>query len=458
MKLKILIADDEQVAREGLKRALRKSFSIIEAPDGEVTWQVIQNQTPDLVLLDLNMPKLGGFQILNKVQTLNEPPLVITITAYGSERVAVEAMKAGAYDYITKPFRLDELRKMLAHAGEQIRLEKENRRLKAVLSSDTQPLVGVSKNMALVSQTIAKVANTAVSVLISGESGTGKELVARQIHHQSNRAQGPFIALNCAALPKELIESELFGYQKGAFTGAVKDTPGKFKLAHEGTLFLDEIGDMSLTSQAKVVRAIEERQITALGSATPIAADVRIISATNQDLRQLVTQGRFREDLFYRIRVVEIALPPLRERGSDILLLADYYLAHFAARHAKNGLVLTPTVSDLLLAHSWPGNVRELRNVIESLVILSIDTLDDTFLETQLLGPESSRSQYALQGRSFKEAKQAYTVNMETALIHEALGRTGGNITQAASNLGMKRQFLQQKLKQLNIDARRFRH
>ena len=374
--LKILIADDESVAREGLVRALQNSYQTIEAVDGRDAWEKIQSEKPDIVLLDLSMPKLTGIEVLELLKKNEDSPLVIMITAHGSERSAVEAMKAGAYDYVTKPYKLTELRKILDHATEKIFLELDNKRLRETLAEDSDTMVGQSSSMRLLKKTVQKVAESEVTVHLTGESGTGKELVAQNIHDQSERHDGPFIAVNCAALPRELIESELFGFKKGAFSGANKDTPGKFQLANNGTLFLDEIGDMDKGCQAKVLRALEEGEVTPLGSTSNVPCNARIITATNQDLHQLVTSGEFREDLFYRICVVEVSIPPLRDRRSDILPLAEHFFKKYLTANNKYDLDITPEVCEILMNHSWPGNVRELRNVMESLVVLSGDKMD----------------------------------------------------------------------------------
>ena len=454
--LKILIADDESVAREGLVRALQNSYQTIEAVDGRDAWEKIQSEKPDIVLLDLSMPKLTGIEVLELLKKNEDSPLVIMITAHGSERSAVEAMKAGAYDYVTKPYKLTELRKILDHATEKIFLELDNKRLRETLAEDSDTMVGQSSSMRLLKKTVQKVAESEVTVHLTGESGTGKELVAQNIHDQSERHDGPFIAVNCAALPRELIESELFGFKKGAFSGANKDTPGKFQLANNGTLFLDEIGDMDKGCQAKVLRALEEGEVTPLGSTSNVPCNARIITATNQDLHQLVTSGEFREDLFYRICVVEVSIPPLRDRRSDILPLAEHFFKKYLTANNKYDLDISPEVCEILMNHSWPGNVRELRNVMESLVVLSGDKMDHVQLENQLLRRDSNSVGYSLNGRDFKEAKQAYTNDLETSLISEALRRKNGNISRAAEYLGMQRQFLQQKIKQLGMDARKF--
>ena len=454
-KLKLLIADDEPTAREGLRRALSKKYEITESDDGLKTWEKILSDQPDIVLLDINMPKGGGFQVLKKTLALRYPPLFVMITAYGSERIAVEAMKAGAFDYVAKPFNLDELRLIISRASEKILLQRENRRLKNVISRKTEPLlIGNCEAMKKVHEIIEKVANTDVSVLINGESGTGKDLVAQLIQKHSSRSDDLLLILNCAAIPRELIESELFGYAKGAFTGAIKDTKGKFQIANGGTLFLDEVGDMSLETQAKVLRVLEEQIITPVGSTKSIPVDVRIISATNYNLQRLIEKELFREDLYYRLRVIEIIMPPLRERGADIMLLSNHFLKMYSSIYDKDSLEMTKEASDLILSHSWPGNIRELRNVFESTVVLSENSLDLNTLRTQIHGQH--KRGYYLRGRSFQEAKQNYVIKLETNLITESLIRSNGNISKAADFLGMKRQYLQHKLKLLKIDARKF--
>ena len=367
----------------------------------------------------------------------------------------MEAMKAGDFDYVAKPFNLDELRLIISRASEKILLQRENRRLKNVISRKTEPLlIGNCEAMKKVHEIIEKVANTDVSVLITGESGTGKDLVAQLIQKHSSRSDDLLLILNCAAIPRELIESELFGYAKGAFTGAIKDTKGKFQIANGGTLFLDEVGDMSLETQAKVLRVLEEQIITPVGSTKSIPVDVRIISATNYNLQRLIEKELFREDLYYRLRVIEIIMPPLRERGADIMLLSNHFLKMYSSIYDKDSLEMTKEASDLILSHSWPGNIRELRNVFESTVVLSENSLDLNTLRTQIHGQH--KRGYYLRGRSFQEAKQNYVIKLETNLITESLIRSNGNISKAADFLGMKRQYLQHKLKLLKIDARKF--
>ncbi len=357
---KILIVDDEEAARYGMRRAL-KNYQLREAANVDQARQIVASDVPDLVLLDINLPGRSGLEYLRELVASEEPPLVIMITAYGSERTAVEAIKAGAYDYLAKPYEIDELRLVVKNALETRLLRRENERLREELKATRGlgALLGTSEPMRRVCDLITKVAATDVSVLICGESGTGKELVARAIHEQSaHRRSGAFVAMNCAALPSELIESELFGHERGAFTGAVTQRKGKFELAHGGTIFLDEIGDMSLTTQAKLLRVLEERQIERLGASRPTPVDVRVISATNRELEAAIAAESFRPDLYYRLRVVQIDLPPLRERAEDIPLLAEHFLQAYATKYHLKCTQISHEAMARLVAYEWPGNVR----------------------------------------------------------------------------------------------------
>ncbi len=470
MNPKILIVDDEPAARHGLRRALDAlRCEIVEAADGAAALEEVERSGPDLLICDIQMPRLDGLAFLKALAGRQDTPPVIMITAHGSERIAVEAMKAGAYDYLSKPYEVDELRCAVQKALEAVRLRQENERLRAELRqrSGFGMMLSRSRAMERVYDLIGKVAGTDATVLICGESGTGKELVARTIHAQGPRRDGPFIAVNAAALPSELIESELFGHEKGAFTGAAGRRVGKFELAHAGALFLDEIGDMGLETQAKVLRILQERRFERLGGAETISVDVRVISATNKDLPSEIAAGRFREDLFYRLKVVDIPLPPLRERPEDIPLLVHHFLDRFSRQHGKAVSEVPPEVMRRLTDYRWPGNVRELMNVIERAVILS----DDPVLRKDLLpsdvqasshSPDVSRATplggdeslpYAWQeGVSFQEAKRQTVQTFETAFLRAALGHHAGNVNRTASALGLKRQALQQKLKDLGID------
>ena len=459
----ILIVDDEEAARLGMRRAL-KNYEASEAESVEVARFLIAQHKPDLILLDNNLPGTSGMEFLRELAAQEGAPQVIMITAHGTERTAVEAIKAGAYDYLAKPFELDELRLVVKNALEARGLRQENMRLKEELAAikGTGDLLGASHTMQKVYDLIARVAATEITVLIRGESGTGKELVARAIHDQSaSRRNGQFIAMNCAAMPSELIESELFGHERGAFTGAANQRKGKFELAHGGTIFLDEIGDMSLTTQAKLLRVLEERKVERLGSAHSIPIDVRVISATNVELEKAVEAGKFRADLYYRLRVVQINLPPLRERASDVPLLTAHFLKNYAAKYNLKCTEISPPALARLTAYAWPGNVRELRNVIERSAVLA----DGTALQITELPEEISAHTKtpdllptSIDGDilsipyldDFREARKAF----ERAYIERCLIETGGNVTRAAEKVGMHRQSLQQKLKDLGLTRR----
>ena len=370
---KILIIDDEEAARYGMSRALR-AYSVSEAGSVEEARLRVAGSRPDLILLDVNLPGASGLDYLNELSAQRDSPPVIIITAHGSERTAVSAIKSGAYDYLAKPFEVDELRLVVKNALEATGLRRENERLRAELKEarGAGDLLGNSESMRKVDDLISKVSATDVTVLIRGESGTGKELVARAIHERSaQRRKGAFVAMNCAALPAELIESELFGHEKGAFTGAAGQRKGKFELADGGTILLDEVGDMSLSTQAKLLRVLEERSVERLGASQPIAIDVRVISATNRDLAAAVAAEKFRSDLYYRLRVVEINLPALRERKEDIAQLANHFLRGYATKYALKCTAIGGGAMARLVSYDWPGNVRELRNAIERSVVLA---------------------------------------------------------------------------------------
>src|SRR5256714_7147651 len=369
--LRLLIIDDEEAARYGMLRALKGfGYEIDEAGSVEEARALMKEQQPDLLLLDVNLPGASGLEFLSELkQTDDDAPLVILITAHGSERMAVEAIKSGAHDYLSKPFELDDLRLAVKNAFETVQLRRENRSLRRrieIEGATRGALIGASEAMQRVRAMIEKVAETDATVLVRGESGTGKELVAREIHERSlSRRSGAFVAVNCAALPSELIESELFGHEKGAFTGAAARRRGKFEQADGGTLFLDEIGDMSANTQAKLLRALEERRIERLGGSESISVDVRIVSATHRPLEQEIEQGNFRADLFYRLRVVTIEVAPLRERREDIPLLAETFAQQTAERYKLPARRLAPSALRQLIDNPCPATVPELRTPIE---------------------------------------------------------------------------------------------
>ncbi len=464
----LLIVDDEKAARFGMKKALnRNNYHIQEAENGIQALETLKNSQIDLMFLDLNMPEMGGMEVLQKIIELSNPPLVIVVTAYGSEKIAVEAMKLGAYDYISKPYELDELRLMTERAIEKVMLQRENKRLQEEiqLQQSFGEIIGQSQVMQPVYNLIDVAAQTNITVLICGESGTGKELVAREIHKRSSRSQKPFIATNCAAIPENLIESELFGHEKGAFTGAGEARKGKLEDAHEGTLFLDEIGDMSASTQAKILRVLQDCTFQKIGGNKNIQVDVRFIAATNKDLSQEIEEGNFREDLYYRINVLDISLPPLRKRGNDISLLAERFVDFFSRKYHKQNISIHPETMKALMNYSWPGNVRQLKNIIEKSVLLCLEqSLSLKDLPCEIIQEPSKKetissaeipiSNFISNDISFKEAKRNYVREFEKQFIIQRLKIYQGNISQTANSLEIPRQSLQQKLKELDIHVR----
>jgi DNA-binding NtrC family response regulator len=455
--MKILVVDDEETARYGMSKILATSGEIFEASDLGSARKQYAEKAPDLVLLDLNLGGEDGFDLLHEIEASESPSLVIIITAHGNERIAVEAMKKGAYDYLAKPFEIDDLRLAVRNAAEQIQLRKENIRLKEQLAAATGygDIVGRSSPIRSVFDMVEKVSGTDVTVLLTGESGAGKELVALELHKNSPRVEKELVTVNCAAIPENLIESELFGHEKGAFTGATQSRAGKFERARGGTLFLDEIGDMPLDTQAKILRVLEEKKIQRLGSNQTIDVDVRIISATNKELSRMVEEREFREDLFYRLEVVKINIPPLRERREDIPLLAEYFLDQFCKRYQKSPIRIEPGAISLLMRYSFPGNVRQLRNLIERLVVLANeDVIRDSDLpaEIRFFDPtsgvdSSSATLEPLLTLKFKLARESF----ERKYLLAKLAEHKNNITHTAEAIGIHRQSLQQKIKDLDL-------
>jgi DNA-binding NtrC family response regulator len=459
--LRILIVDDEEASRYGIRRALETFGSeIAEAESAESARAAMTTASFDLLLLDVNLPGISGLEFLSQLQAEANPPLVIIITAHGSERLAVQAVKSGAYDYISKPFELDDLRLVVKNAFETIRLRRENEALRRRLefeSSQRGSLLGNSKAMQQVRAIIDKVADTDATVLVRGESGTGKELVARELHERSStRSSGAFIAVNCAALPTELIESELFGHEKGAFTGAAARRKGKFEQANGGTLFLDEIGDMSANVQAKLLRALEDRRVERLGGDESIPVDVRIISATHRALEEEIDKGNFRADLFYRLRVVTVDIAPLRQRREDIPVLAAAFGRQAAGRHRLPERTISREALKRLMEYDWPGNVRELKNVIERGAIMS-EGEELTAVDIDQPLAKRSAAELSQNGNlivpytnDFRDDRREF----ERRYIARCLEESGGNVTRAASLLGMHRQSLQHKLRELGLGRR----
>ena len=382
--LTLLIIEDEPGHRRALEAHFSKYYNVLTAEHGQRALEIASQQPIHLLLIDLILPGgTDGLEVLRRIREIHPHSGAIIITAFPTIRTAVQAMKDGAVDYITKPFDLDELRAKVDKAAEEYRLREENLRLHQQLRStfDFRNIVGKSGAMQEVYRTIEQVAQSRATVLIRGESGTGKELVAKAIHFSSKRANGPFIAVSCAALPETLLESELFGHERNAFTGATTQKPGRFELAHKGTLFLDEIAEVPLPIQVKLLRVLQEREFERLGGTKTIKVDVRLIAATNKNLEEMVKAGNFREDLYYRLHVIEIHLPPLRERKDDIPLLVEHFLNRYCVENGKHLKGWTPDAMDLLMKYDWPGNVRELENAIERAVVLADD-------DTELLTPE----------------------------------------------------------------------
>ncbi|MEE9605402.1 MAG: sigma-54 dependent transcriptional regulator [Candidatus Scalindua sp.] len=453
----ILIVDDEKAARFGMRMALEKDgYSVLEANDSTSAFDIIRTKNPALIFLDINMPQVNGIQVLEKINCLENPPMVVIVTAYGSERTAVNAMKKGAYDYIAKPFEIDELRLIAKNTFEKLSLEKENARLRSEIDrlEPMGEIVGRSQVMKDVFNKIEKVGPSDVTVLIQGESGSGKELVAKEIHKRSLRRHKPVIIMNCAALPETLIESELFGHEKGAFTGAAEKRLGKFELADKGTIFLDEIGDMSPNTQSKVLRVLQEQSFERLGGTETLHVDVRVISATHKDLLKEIKESRFREDLYYRLKVVEILLPPLRARKEDILILTDKFIHFFSAKHSKNVKSISNEAAKIFTRYNWPGNVRELQNTIESAVVmanvetLGIDDFSEEVKNSNTYGGSHFDIDYNL---PFRDAKKIAVEAFEKDFVSKKLKENNGNVSRAAEALDMHRQSLQQKIKELNL-------
>ena len=375
MSRKILVIDDEKLIRWTLEQHLvKEGYDVVTAESAEKGMQLIAEDEPDLILLDNRLPEMTGLEMLEKLKAQERGLMVIMITAYGMVETAVKAMKFGAYDYISKPFNLEEITFVINKAMEAGSLRSQVKQLRQEQSARLDAIVGESEEMSKIKNLIAKIAKSdATTVLIQGESGTGKELVAKAVHYTSSRSDKPFMAINCAALPVTLLETELMGHEKGAFTDAKAAKKGLFELADGGTVFLDEIGDMHMSMQAKLLRMLEEKTFKRVGGIKDIKVDVRLISATNQELAKAMNEGSFRKDLYYRLQVVPIHLPPLRERGRDVMFLAQYFIDHFNQECHKNVQRISKEAEHIMINYSWPGNVRELRNVIERAMILDID-------------------------------------------------------------------------------------
>ncbi len=458
MPKSVLVIDDEISILNTLKAVLTdEGFTVFTANGSKAGLPLLEDEEPDAVLLDIWMPDQDGLDVLKEIRTRRPEQLVIMMSGHGNIETAVKATKLGAFDFIEKPLALERLLLVLKHGLINSDLTRENRALKKQVKRGRQ-MAGQSAAVQAIRDLIAKVAPTTGSVLITGEHGTGKELIAHHLHAQSNRSRRPFIEVNCAAIPEELIESELFGHEKGSFTGATQKRRGRFDLAHTGTLFLDEIGDMSLKTQAKVLRILQEQKFERVGGSETLTVDVRIVAATNKDLRKEIQKGCFREDLFYRLNVVPFFVPPLRERREDIRELAETFLVELAAVHGRPARGLSPDALRVLETYIWPGNVRELRNLIERLTILAApstagaDLPYDATMVSQLLreSPDYQPGESTVPSLRLREARSDF----EKDFILRALKDSGGNVAKAAATLGIERTHLHRKIKTFGIEVK----
>ena len=451
-KNSILVVDDDNAHRTMLRTLIGGwGYEVLEAEDGSTAIENVQKRSFDLVLMDVRMLKVSGLEALDEIKSFNPAIPVIIMTAYSSVETAVEALKKGAYDYLTKPLDFDNLRMTLERSMEHIGLKEENRLLKESLGRhfDRQRIIGHSPAMEQLLETVAQVAPSEATVLITGESGTGKELIAGAIHFNSPRKSGPFVKLNCAAITETLLESELFGHEKGSFTGAERRKDGRFLQAHGGSLFLDEISEMSSTMQVKLLRVLQEREITRVGGETVIKVDVRVIAATNRNLLAMIKEGTFREDLYYRLNVVSLEIPPLRERREDIPLLAQHFLKMFAAQNRKEIKGFTPQGMDHLIRYDWPGNVRELMNTAERGVVLALsEYLDEADLPMIQASPPPPAQDF----RFFGDINGDTSLDdIEKTTILRTLKAAGGNKSEASRRLGITRKTLHKKLKKYGV-------
>ncbi|MEI8139517.1 MAG: sigma-54 dependent transcriptional regulator [bacterium] len=449
----VLIVDDDKNTREGLKRALLGQYEVIMADSAEKALSILDERTVDIVLSDIRMSGMDGMTLLQRISARSNPPIVIMLTAYGNVETAVEAIKRGAYDFLTKPVNLDHLDLLIKRALHSSEVETENLNLRAQLDSHfgLSNIVGQSAKIQEVFDTIKQAAPSQATILIQGESGTGKELVAHAIHQLSTRSKGPFIPVHCAALNPTLLESELFGHEKGAFTGATDRRSGRFEMADGGTLFLDEISEIDPSIQVKLLRVLEERQFERVGGHQTLDVDIRLIAATNADLGAMVKAKTFRNDLFFRLDVVSIILPPLRDRAEDIPLLFTHFLKEFNTRNNKQIEDITPEAVEMLTAYSWPGNVREFRNVIERMVVLArsnrLSVRDLPLSIKNAVHGETTRLALGTTNDS-QRSEPASMAEGERMMIYAALKKNDGNRTLAAEQLGISRRTLQRKLKE----------
>ena len=450
---RVLVVDDEENLRVVVRSFLKRDgYEVEVAPGVEEALALLESFGPDFIITDVRMPRLGGLDLLATLKAKGDPATVIVMSAYGNVDLALEAMKAGAYDYIQKPFKAEELLLALRKAEEREALRRENRALKQEIlrESTFEEILAKSESMQAIFKTISKIADYKTTVLVTGESGVGKELVARAIHRRSSRRGGPFVAVNCGAIPESLLESELFGYRRGAFTDATTDRVGLFEQANHGTLLLDEIGELPLSLQVKLLRVLQEETIRRLGDSKDIKVDVRIIAATHRDLHAETQAGRFREDLFYRINVLPIGIPPLRERREDVPLLVEHFVTRNNARFGTNIRALSPETRRLLLEYGWPGNVRELENTIErAMVLAEKDSIEADDLPERIREARDPIQLHLTSGElSIKKTARV----IEEILIRRALQKTKGNRTRAAEVLEISHRALLYKIKDYRID------
>ncbi len=452
----ILIVDDEKHTRDGLRRLLEDEYDVYVAADIAGAMNVLEREQIDLLLTDLRLGSEDGMKLIDRALKMPHAPICIMMTAYGSVDVAVEAMKRGAYDFVTKPLNLDKVELLIARALQSRRLEQENRTLRQQVDEryGLENIWGDSAALHEVLDTIRQVAPSSANVLIEGESGTGKELAAHAIHNLSRRNKAKFVAVHCAALSPQLLESELFGHEKGAFTGAHERRIGRFEQANGGTIFLDEVAEIDPSTQVKLLRVIsEERAFERVGGNQTLRADVRLIAATNKNLETLVREGKFRDDLFFRLNVVRLTMPPLRDRKEDIPILVRGFLRHFCKANEKPLLDLSPDAMDALLTYNWPGNVRELRTAIEHGVVMAtgpkVTVRDLPIAVRQAAGTVSPRGISA--AKAFEEKSSPLDLHQtERRLITQALATTNGNVTAAAKKLGISRRTLHRKINEMN--------
>ncbi len=449
---KILIVDDERAIRRTLKEILEyEKYDIDEAEDGEIGLEKIEKNNYDVVILDIKMPKKDGLEVLTEMQQKGIDTPVIVLSGHGNIETAVEAVKKGAFDYIPKPPDLNRLLITVRNAMDKVSLVTETKILKKKIAK-SKDIVGESNPILKIKETIAKVAPTEARVLITGDNGSGKELVARWLHEQSNRSNGPLVEVNCAAIPSELIESELFGHEKGAFTSAIKQRIGKFEQANGGTLFLDEIGDMSLSAQAKVLRALQENKITKVGGDKEEKVDVRVVAATNKDLLKEVEENRFRMDLYHRLSVILIHVPSLNERKDDIPVLADHFLNEICGDYGIPVKKMEKDALESLQARNWTGNIRELRNVVERLVIMS----DKTITKQDVIDYSGPSSKAENKGIDFDKFANLQQLNdyVERSFIENKLDKNSWNVSKTADDIGMSKKALEEKLESLGLKKR----